>query len=307
MWAARNGHEDIVRRLAAAAPTSVLRNGDGATATMITIVNDRFDLAATLLELGADANDGSLYHAVEMRDATTDWYAHDGSKLRNNFREPAHRARSDRAVARQGRRSEQAVRRPDALGGDVLRPVRERVAVLSRGRRRRRRGAEASDRARCEPRVDARRTPKGGGPGANANVGKTPLMAAINGGKGVPLSAGPGYSRVGPPPFREPSNRTPADAVRLLIAHRRERRTPSAATAPRRCTRPSTSAISRRCARSPRAARISGQERRRAHPLCSSPRSSSRTIRAANPFGAAELQARRAAPEKSSRCCAKRP
>ena len=38
---------------------------------MIAIVNDRYDLAATLVELGADVNDGSLYHAVEMRDATT--------------------------------------------------------------------------------------------------------------------------------------------------------------------------------------------------------------------------------------------
>ena len=59
---------------------------------------------------------------------------------------------------------------------------------------------------------------RNGGPGANANVGKTPLLVAINGGKGVPLSAGPGYSRVGPPPFREPSNRKPADAARVLIA-----------------------------------------------------------------------------------------
>jgi ankyrin repeat protein len=58
----------------------------------------------------------------------------------------------------------------------------------------------------------------GGGPRVNANVGLTPIMVAMNGGKGVPLSAGPGYVRDGAPPFREPTNREPADAVRALLA-----------------------------------------------------------------------------------------
>ena len=49
---------------------------------MIAIYNDRFDMAATLVELGADVNDGSLYVAVEMRDATTDQFAFDGSRRR---------------------------------------------------------------------------------------------------------------------------------------------------------------------------------------------------------------------------------
>ena len=57
---------------------------DGATATMLAIINDRFDMAATLLDLGPDPNDGALFHAVEMRDATTDWRAKDGSRLRSN-------------------------------------------------------------------------------------------------------------------------------------------------------------------------------------------------------------------------------
>ena len=59
-----------------------LKNGDGASAAMIAIYNDRFDMAATLVELGADVNDGSLYVAVEMRDATTDQFAFDGSRRR---------------------------------------------------------------------------------------------------------------------------------------------------------------------------------------------------------------------------------
>ena len=82
MWAARNGNEAIVRRLVDSGADVNLTNGDGSTAMMLAIANDRFDMAATLLELGADANDGSLFYAVEMRDAPTDWRARDGSRLR---------------------------------------------------------------------------------------------------------------------------------------------------------------------------------------------------------------------------------
>ena len=57
----------------------------------------------------------------------------------------------------------------------------------------------------------------GGGPMGNMNVGKTPLMVAMNGGRGVSQSGGPGNLREGPPPFREPSNRVPAEAVTLLL------------------------------------------------------------------------------------------
>src|SRR6202008_1646204 len=46
--------------------------------------NDRFDLAAMLVNLGSDVNDGSLYTAVEMRESTTDQFAFDGSRLRPN-------------------------------------------------------------------------------------------------------------------------------------------------------------------------------------------------------------------------------
>ncbi len=82
MWAVRDGDEPIVERLVKGGADLKLTNGDGATASMLAIVNDRFDLAAKLLELGADANDGSLYYAVEMHDATTDWRAKDGTRLR---------------------------------------------------------------------------------------------------------------------------------------------------------------------------------------------------------------------------------
>ena len=50
------------------------------------------------------------------------------------------------------------------------------------------------------------------------NTGLTPLMVAVNGGKGLLMAGGPGdirESKIGI--FREPGNRTPADAVRLLL------------------------------------------------------------------------------------------
>ncbi len=50
------------------------------------------------------------------------------------------------------------------------------------------------------------------------NTGLTPLMVAINGGKGLLMAGGPGdirESKIGI--FREPGNRNPADAVKLLL------------------------------------------------------------------------------------------
>jgi ankyrin repeat protein len=58
---------------------------------------------------------------------------------------------------------------------------------------------------------------KKAGPGPNAG-GQTPLMAALKGGKGPPISGGPGYIRNGPPPFREPGDRDPVEAVKVLLA-----------------------------------------------------------------------------------------
>jgi hypothetical protein len=50
------------------------------------------------------------------------------------------------------------------------------------------------------------------------NAGKTPLMIAMDGGKGVGMAGGPGDIREGAaPPFREVSNRNPLDAMQVLI------------------------------------------------------------------------------------------
>ena len=39
-----------------------------------------------------------------------------------------------------------------------------------------------------------------------------------NGGRGAAFAAGPGFERLGPPPFREMSNREPVEAVKVLLA-----------------------------------------------------------------------------------------
>lgn len=43
-------------------------------------------------------------------------------------------------------------------------------------------------------------------------------MLAMVGGRGAPFAAGPGFERLDAPPFREPANRTPVDAVKTLLA-----------------------------------------------------------------------------------------
>jgi ankyrin repeat protein len=58
----------------------------------------------------------------------------------------------------------------------------------------------------------------GGGGRGNPNVGKTPVMLAMVGGRGAAFAAGPGFDRLDAPPFREASNRNPADAVAALLA-----------------------------------------------------------------------------------------
>jgi len=218
MWAARNGNEALVHRLLEAGADINATNGDGATATMLAIVNDRFDMAATLLELGADANDGSLYYAVEMRDAPTDWRARDGSRLR-----PDH---PNRLTALD------LVGRLLAAGADPNKPFTGqmhsasmccdpqgygtpffRAAVAADVDSMKLMMAHGADLEWSPKPVDGiPRMPFGD------NTGLTPLMVAVNGGKGLLMAGGPGDIReneIGV--FREAGNRNPADAVRLLL------------------------------------------------------------------------------------------
>jgi hypothetical protein len=70
----------------------------------------------------------------------------------------------------------------------------------------------------AEVKKEGRGDAGGGGRGMNANVGKTPVMVAMTGGRGAPFAAGPGFDRPGPPPFREPGTREPVEAVKVLLA-----------------------------------------------------------------------------------------
>ena len=147
MWAARNGHEDAVRRLVKGGADLNLKNGDNASATMVAIYNDRFDMAAMLVELGADVNDGSLYTAVEMRESTTDQFAFDGSRLAPESSEQTDRAGPHQAAAGARGGSAQTVHRPVPLHVDAeQRPIRQ-LAVLPGGRRVRCRSTEGLGRA----------------------------------------------------------------------------------------------------------------------------------------------------------------
>jgi ankyrin repeat protein len=218
MWAARNGEEAMVRRLVTAGADVNLTNGDGATPLMLAIVNDRYDMAATLLELGADANDGSLWHAIEMRDAPTDWRARDGSRLRNDH--------PNRLTGLE------LIERLLVAGADPNKPFTGQLHNASMCCDTKGSGTPLF-RAAVAADVDALRLLIAHGADVEwtlpvvegappmpfgDNSGLTPLMVAVNGGKGLLMAGGPGdirENKIGV--FREPGNRNPADAVRVLL------------------------------------------------------------------------------------------
>jgi ankyrin repeat protein len=224
MFAVRNGHEDVAKALIQGGADPKLTNADGATATIVAIVNDRFDLAKELIDMGADPNDGSLFFAVDMHDATTDMRAHDGARLQPNHpnsltalglvkvlldlkadvNKPFVGAlHSTTLCCGASINSSPFYRAATAADVEVLK------LMLAPGR---------SNAAELEWSPSP---PKSNGKGParpNPNAGRTPVMAAIKGGTGAPIAGGPGFTRIGPPVFREPGNRDPLEALNLLLA-----------------------------------------------------------------------------------------
>jgi ankyrin repeat protein len=231
MWAARNGHEDTVKRLAKGKADLNLTNGDKATATMVAIYNDRFDLAATLIGLGADVNDGSLYTAVEMREATTDQFAFDGSRLRPDHPNKLTALDLIKLLLEKGADPHKpftgqfhSFSMPNSDRFDnspffraALTADAEALKVLA---------AHAKDLDKlpvvaAAPPAEGAPAPAAGGRGrgGNPNAGRTATMLAMTGGRGPQMTGGPGYLRTAgaPIPYREPGSRKPADALAVLL------------------------------------------------------------------------------------------
>lgn len=223
MFAVRNGHEDVAKVLIQHGADLKLTNADGLTATSIAVINARYDLAKELLDLGADPNDGALFFAVDMHDGTVDMRAQDATRLQPSHPEDhltsftlikalldknadvnkpfVGSVHSTSMCCPPNFNSSPFYRAATAADVEVLKLMLAHGAKLE--------WSPAEVKAQ-----DGKKPPAG----ENANAGKTPLMVAMSGGKGAPIQGGPGYTRNGPPPFREPGSREPIEAVKLLLA-----------------------------------------------------------------------------------------
>jgi ankyrin repeat protein len=172
-----------------------------------------------MVELGADPNDGSLLFAVDQHDATTDARARDGSKLR-----PYHENKmtsldlikflldkgADPNKQFVGQLHSTGLGPTDFMSASPFykAAMQSDVDVLKIML------AHGANVEWVPPQVKAASAGRGG----NANWGRPAIFVAMTGGRGNSFGAGPGFSRLGPPPFREAGNRNPAEAVKTLIA-----------------------------------------------------------------------------------------
>ncbi len=225
MFATRNGYDDVAAALIKGGADPKLTNGDGLSATMVAIANDRFDLAKKLVELGAPANDGSLYFAVDMHDATTDMRAHDGSRLRADHPNTLTSLDLIKFLLDKGADPNKAFQGQVhnttlCCDPEVNSSPFYRAAIASDVDAMKLMLAKGAKVEWTPTEVKKPGAPAGGGGarGANANVGKTPAYVTMGGGRGAAFAAGPGFDRIGAPPFREPGNRDPVEALKVLLA-----------------------------------------------------------------------------------------
>lgn len=218
-WAARDGNSELINLLLEKGADINVRNGDGSTPMMLAIVNDRFDIAAELLRRGADPDDGSLYYVTEMRDATTDWRARDGTVFRADHPNTLSALDLTRLLLEAGANPN----KPFALqmhntsmccDTKVNATPFYRAAVAADVEGLKLMLAHGAD-TEWRPLLNAN---EDGEPVADPAYGKTALMSAITGGKGVGVSGGPNDLRQGPADFREKALRTPLAAVEVLLA-----------------------------------------------------------------------------------------
>jgi ankyrin repeat protein len=226
MWAARAGNEALVRRLVSKGANVNLKNGDSASAAMVAIYNDRFDVAKTLIELGSDVNDGSLYVAVEMRDATTDQFAFDGSRRRPDYPNQTTALDLVRMLLERGadpnKRFElqfHSTHMPNTDRFDNTPFFRAAVAADVEALK-----VLVAHGARLDQTPPMEKEPEKkpgdinvGGRRPNPNAGRTATYVAMNGGRGPAMTGGPAYIRDGAPPYREPGSRKPEEAVAILL------------------------------------------------------------------------------------------
>ncbi len=202
MYAARGGHLEVARVLAEAGADLDFKTPVKVTATILAVLNDHTDLAAMLLDKGADPNDGALHETIQLHNLRADATASDVTRPRvaqSNELTPValvakfleHGADPDRVV-------------PYTLNSDgnslpLPTPV-DQSAYTS--------ALRSQDVDVLRAMVAA----KAVDPNAKDKDGVTPLMTAITGG-GIRLN----FGQVTPAPFRIPGERSAAAAVKFLV------------------------------------------------------------------------------------------
>jgi len=226
MFAARRGNDALVRRLVAKGANVNLKNGDDASAAMVAMYNDRFDVAGTLIELGSDPNDGSLYVTAEMRDATTDQFAFDGSRRRPDYPNKLTALDLMRTLLEKGADPNQrfqlqfhSTHMPNTDRFDNTPFFRAAVAADVEALK-----VMVGHGAKLDQMPPVEKEPEKkpgdisvGGRRPNPNAGRTAAYVTMTGGRGPAMTGGPAYIRDGAAPYREPGSRKPEEALAVLL------------------------------------------------------------------------------------------